>query len=122
MLSLDARLPRFGLASESLTCAADDLILAGDELSERIGMAALGGGGVELLVSDCSAPAFLLTHRFNSGSYTKEEASPNLARIGLLGAEFLSWFLAPTPSQLIRLHPLFAGIGSLSPCASRLSD
>ena len=32
------------------------------------GGAFLGGGGVALLVSACSAPAFLLIQRFNSGS------------------------------------------------------
>lgn len=46
---------------------------------------ALGGGGVAVLAGTISAPGFLLTHRFKSGSYTKLLASPSFARIGLPG-------------------------------------
>jgi hypothetical protein len=57
----------------------------GGPLTARGGPVALGGGGVAEGVGVFSAPAFLLTHLFNSGSYTNELASPSLARIGLLG-------------------------------------
>lgn len=45
----------------------------------------LGGGGVAVFAWFCSAPAFLLTQRFSSGSYTKLLASPSFALIGLFG-------------------------------------
>lgn len=48
---------------------------------------ALGGGGVAVLAGVFSAPGFLLTHRFSSGSYTKLLASPSFARMGLPGEE-----------------------------------
>lgn len=48
---------------------------------------ARGGGGVAVLGAVFSAPGFLLTHRFRSGSYTKLLASPNLALMGLFGAD-----------------------------------
>ena len=57
----------------------------GGPLTLRGGPVALGGGGVAEDVGVFSAPAFLFTHLFKSGSYTNELASPSLARIGLFG-------------------------------------
>lgn len=69
----------------------------------------LGGGGVAVLASETSAPDFLLTHRFKSGSYTKLLASPSLARIGLFGdcspTAGVSTFLPP--NQPPKPHPFF---------------
>ncbi len=71
----------------------------------------LGGGGDGLDASTCSAPAFLLIQRFNSGSYTKLLASPSLARTGLFKSGVLplvgmSPFLLP-PNQFVKPHPFF---------------
>lgn len=42
------------------------------------------GGGTTAAGGGVSAPTFLLTHRFSTGSYTKEVSSPSLALIGPL--------------------------------------
>lgn len=78
-----------GINSLTARCAI------GGALPELIGLGALeregtletrggparGGGGVAVLASTASDPAFLLIQRFSSGSYTKDDASPSLARI-----------------------------------------
>lgn len=80
----------------------------GVPLTER-GAPPLGGGGVGLAASTCSAPGFLLIQRFSSGSYTKLLASPSLARTGLFRSEVLpldgmSPFLPP-PNQFEKPQP-----------------
>jgi hypothetical protein len=83
---------------------------SGAPLTFRSGPApALGGGGVAEGDGVFSAPAFLLTHLFNSGSYTNELASPSFARMGLLGCDISPSFFAPPPNQPLRPHPFLAG-------------
>lgn len=64
-----------------------------------------GGGGVATLGALSSAPGALLTQRLWSGSYTKLDFSPSLARIGLLGELSRDSFLAPPPNHDPRPHP-----------------
>lgn len=47
-----------------------------------LGVGARLGGGAGFPATGDSAPAFLLTHRLRSGSYTKAFSSPSLALIG----------------------------------------
>lgn len=82
------------------------------------GPAALGGGGVADGVGVFSAPAFLLIQRLRSGSYTKEDCSPSLARMGLLGCEPMSAsFFAPPLNQPPSPQPFFAGATSFARAA-----
>lgn len=70
---------------------------------------ARGGGGVAILGALSSPPAALLTQRFRSGSYTKLDFSPNLARIGLLGELSAdSFFEEPPLNQEPRPQPFLA--------------
>lgn len=72
---------------------------------------ARGGGGVAVFASGTSAPGFLLTQRFRSGSYTKLLASPSLARTGLLGDISGLGDSAFLPNHPPKPHPF------LPPCA-----
>lgn len=76
-----------------------DAVLIGGVLAAR------GGGGVAAFAGAFSAPGFLLTQRFRSGSYTKLLASPNLALIGLLGSSVVSFLLPPNHPP--KPQPLF---------------
>lgn len=77
----------------------------GVELADR-GGPALGGGGVGFFASVFSAPAFLLTHRLSSGSYTKLLCSPRFALMGLFEDSPLSFLPPPSPGiQPVRLQP-----------------
>lgn len=73
----------------------------------------LGGGGVADGAGVASAPPFLSTQRFRSGSYTKLLASPSLALMGLFacGTSGASFFAPPNhpPNQpfLGDLGPFF---------------
>lgn len=67
-------------------------------------LAARGGGGVATFLCVFSAPGFLLTQRFRSGSYTKLLASPSLALIGLLGSSAVSFL---PPNHPPKPQPLF---------------
>lgn len=99
---------RCGGALPLMALGADVGSIAGEPLTLR-GGPALGGGGVADGPSCVpSLPAFLLTHLFNSGSYTKLLSSPNLALIGLFGCVAsiaASFFENQPPSP----HPFFAG-------------
>ena len=81
----------------------------GVELADR-GGPVWGGGGVGFFASVFSAPAFLLIHRFRSGSYTKLLCSPRFALIGLFAGSGLSFLPPPKPpgSQPVRLQPFLA--------------
>lgn len=76
----------------------------GVELADR-GGPAFGGGGVAFFASVFSAPAFLLTHRLRSGSYTKLLCSPSFALIGLFVGSALSFL--PRPNQPVKPQPPF---------------
>lgn len=67
--------------------------------------APFGGGGVAVFACVASAPPFLFTQRFRSGSYTKLLDSPRLALTGLLPCwgSGLGSFLPP--NQLPNPHP-----------------
>ncbi len=98
---------------------ADVDSMAGEPLTLR-GGPALGGGGVADGPCALSFPAFLFTHLFKSGSYTKLLSSPNLALIGLLGCApsiAASFFENQPPSP----HPFFAGAEEASFLAMRRS-
>lgn len=69
---------------------------------------ARGGGGVATFGALSSAPAALLTQRFCSGSYTKLDFSPSLARIGLLGELSRDSFFDPPPNHDPRPQPFLA--------------
>lgn len=113
-------------ASEIAEDTREDIPMRGAEvgpggcapLTDRGGPAALGGGGVAVGVGVLSAPPFLLIQRFNSGSYTKEDSSPNFARMGLFGdaAASVGSFFAP-PNQPPRPQPFFAGAASFGRAA-----
>lgn len=76
---------RCGGATPPMGLGADVCSTAGAPLTLR-GGPALGGGGVADGPSCApSLPAFLLTHLFSSGSYTKLLSSPSFALIGLFG-------------------------------------
>lgn len=81
----------------------------GGPLTLRGGPVALGGGGVAEGVGVFSAPAFLLTHRFKTGSYTNELVSPSFARIGLFGCDMSPSFFAPPPNHPPIPQPFLAG-------------
>lgn len=83
---------------------------AGDELEDRGGP--LGGGGVAFLASVFSAPAFLLIHRFSSGSYTKLLCSPSLALIGLFAGSGLSFLPPPPLNQLVKPQPFLVAFSA----------
>ncbi len=76
-----------------------DVVLVGGVLAAR------GGGGVAVLAAVFSAPDFLLTQRFRSGSYTKLLASPNLALMGLFGISAASFL--PPPNHPPKPQPFF---------------
>jgi len=111
---------RCGGALPLMALGADVGSIAGEPLTLR-GGPALGGGGVADGPSCApSFPAFLLTHLFRSGSYTKLLSSPNFALIGLFGwapsiaASFLE-------NQPLSPHPFFADAEGASFLASRES-
>jgi hypothetical protein len=103
-----AETARCGGALPVMALGVDLGSIAGEPLTLR-GGPALGGGGVADGPSWApSFPAFLLTHLFNSGSYTKLLSSPNLALIGLFGCVpsiAASFF----ENQPLSPHPFFAG-------------
>lgn len=111
---------RCGGALPLMALGADVGSIAGEPLTLR-GGPALGGGAVADGPSCASSlPAFLLTHLFNSGSYTKLLSSPNLALIGLFGcaASISASFF---PNQPPSPHPFFAGAEEASFLATRES-
>jgi hypothetical protein len=103
-----AETDRCGGALAPMGLGVDVGSMAGEPLTLR-GGPALGGGGVADGPSCApSLPAFLLTHLFKSGSYTKLLSSPNLALIGLFGCApsiAASFF----ENQPLSPHPFFTG-------------
>lgn len=99
---------RLGGALLLMSLGAEVGSMAGDPLTLRGGPARGGGGVLDCPSWVLSLPAFLLTHLFNSGSYTKLLSSPSLALIGLFGwapSAVVSFFENQPPSP----HPFFAG-------------
>jgi len=104
---------RCGGALPLMALGADVVSIAGEPLTLRGGPAFGGGGVTEDPSCAPSLPAFLLTHLFNSGSYTKLLSSPSFALIGLFGCipSFAASFFENQPPSP---HPFFAGAGEAS--------